>query len=193
MAVPRAPVVVGIVVIAGGIAWFALRDRNPGAGSGTRGDSQGSAALTTGSGKAAISAPAGPRLGSGSEAFTEGLPLPDGGTATVDALTIDAPSHRDVFVTQTRDPGWATRTESEIKKRFRALSLGVTLDALECRANQCELTISGASDDIATAFDRLESKQGLGEFADKLLLSGPEQRDGTMIVRAYAMFERSPE
>jgi hypothetical protein len=189
MAVPRAPLILGIVAIVGGIAWFGLRDR----GGGTRVDSQGSAGLTPGSGKAAISAPEGPRLGSGSEAFTEGTrpSLPDGGTVEI---PIDAPSHRDVFATQTRDPSWARTTESEIKKRFRALSTGTTLDAIDCRATQCELTIAGATDDVSAAFAKLESPQGLGDFAESLLLSTPEPRDnGTMRVRVYAMFTRAPE
>jgi hypothetical protein len=188
MAVPRAPIIVGIVAITGGIAWFALRE----SGSGKRVDPHGSAALTPGSGRAAIAAPEGPTLGSGTTAFTTG-PRPSLPDAGVDALTIDAPSHREVFVTQTRDPAWAKKTEAEIKKRFKALSLAATLDAAECRADQCELTIAGASEDIATAFDKLESKQGLGAFADSLLLSTPEQRDGKLFVRAYAMFERPPE
>ena len=125
MAVGRTPIVVGILAIAGGIAWFALRDSGPDSR-----PTQGSGSLTApaGSGKAAISAPEGPRLGGGANAFDP----PPGTPVLPDAMAIDAPSHRDVFTAQSRDPAWAKRTEGVLEDRVRKLGL-TAVQGIECR------------------------------------------------------------
>ena len=177
----RASIVVGLLAIAGGITWFALRD----SGRGSR-PAQGSGALTgsgSGSGKAAIFAPEGPRLAGSGNAFDTPRP------ALPDAQVIDAPSHRDVFTAQTRDPAWAARTEGELEARIRKLKL-TAVQGVDCRADQCELTIAGTIDAVETTISALESPKGLSTFAKSLLLGGPEHRDDQLTLRVYALFER---
>jgi hypothetical protein len=187
MSVARLPIVVGIVAITGGIAWFALHRSSDD----HQVDPQGSALLTpagSGSGKAAIRA-GDPSLDLGANAFDPQTPRPaliDGGAETV---AIDAPSHREIFVTQTRDPRWAKKTEATITAQFKKLSL-TTLHSIECRADQCEMILAGSTDEVSATIDKLETKQGLLEIATSVLLSTPEQTDGKMTLRAYALFER---
>ncbi len=187
MAGSRVPIVVGILAVAGGITWFALR-----------GD-QGSSGLTpapaprsgSGAGRAAIFAPEGPTLEGpalGVNAFDPppGPALP----ALVDAPPgIDAPSHRDVFDAQTRDPAWAARTEGELKERIRKLKLTTVL-GVDCRTDQCELTLSGSPEAIDTTIATLEGAKGLSTLAKSLLLGGPEQSGEQMTLRVYALFDR---
>lgn len=180
----RALLVVAVVAIAGGITWFALRG-------GSKGSADGSGALTpagSGSGRGAISAPAGPALGSGANAFDPpALPaLPDAAPA------IDAPSHRDVFTAQTREAAWATRTEDELKDRIRKHTL-TAVQGVECRANQCELTIVGSTEAVEATISTLEGPSGLAPFAKSLLLSGPERSGDRLTLRVYALFDRTPE
>lgn len=182
----RALLVVAVLAIAGGIAWFALRGpgRSPGS-------TDGSGALTptgSGSGRGAISAPAGPALGSGANAFD-----PPARPALQDAApAIDAPSHRDVFAAQTRDPAWASRTEDELKDRVRTLTL-TAVQRVECRADQCELTITGPIEAVETTIAKLEGPKGLSTMAKSLLLGGPERNGEQMTLRAYALFDRPAE
>lgn len=177
----RAYIVVGILAIAGGFAWFALR-------SGAPPSATGSSAVTapaSGTGKAAISAPAGPSLGGSGHPFDPTGPLP----VLPDAQAIDAPSHRDIYTAQPRDAGWATRTEDELKDRVRALTL-TAVQAVECRTDQCELTIAGTIAEVESTVGALEGPKGLSKLARSLLLGGPEQRDGRMTMRVYALFDR---
>lgn len=183
MAGSRASIVVGILAIAGGITWFALRD----SGRGSR-PAQGSGALTprgsgSGSGKAAIFAPEGPQLAGSGNAFDPPRP------ALLDAQVIDAPSHRDVFTAQTRDPAWAAKIEGELEAQMRRLKL-TAVQGVECRADQCELTITGTIHAVETTIAALESPEGLSTSAKSLLLGGPEHRDDQLTLRVYALFER---
>lgn len=182
----RLPIVVGILAIAGGITWFALRR-----GSDAPGTTQGSGPLTTGSGagsgKAAISAPERPALtGSGSavaNAFDmPGPALPDGGVAPP-----EKPSHRNVFAAQARDNDWADATEEDLKDRVRTLKL-TTVSNIDCRTDQCELTLSGSADTVDATIAKLES--GLSTTARSLLLGRPERSDNTLTLRAYAIYQR---
>ena len=180
MAGSRVPIVVGILAIAGGIAWFALR-----------GD-QGSNDLTvaasgssTGSGKAAISAPEGPSLRTGSNAFEAPL-LVDGAPA------IDAPSHRDVFVAQPRDPRWSRRMEDDLRTIVARLKL-TTVESVECHTDQCELTLAGPADAVEASVAQLEGAKGLPRVASSLLLGGPERTGDKLTLRVYALFDRTPE
>lgn len=186
MAGSRAPIVVGILAIAGGITWFALRERGS-EESLTAGGTGGSAGNSK-SGKAAISAPEGPSLGgSGANAFDQ-TPRP----ALPDAQSIDAPSHRDVFTAQPRDPRWAPRTEDELEDRVRTLTL-TSVQAVECRTDQCELLLAGPSADIEATIAKLEGPKGLTTLAKSMLLGGPERNGDQLTLRVYALFERAPE
>jgi len=181
----RALLVVAVLAIAGGIVWFALRGpgRSPGS-------TDGSGALPptgsgSGSGRGALSAPAGPVLGSGANAF-DSPPRP----ALQDAApAIDAPSHRDVFAAQTRDPAWASQTEDELKDRVRTLTL-TAVQRVECRADQCELTITGPVEAVETTIAKLEGPKGLSTMAKSLLLGGPERNGEQLTLRVYALFDR---
>lgn len=181
MAAPRLPIVVGILVLGGGLTWLALRDRDEPARAPI--DPQGSAA--PGSGKAAIAAPEGPSLGSGSGHPFGGDPAP----ATPAAAVADAgPSpQQQAFTAQTRDPAWAGTTEAEIKRRLATLK-GAKLEAAECRDSQCELTIGGSTEDVTTALSALE---GFRDIAQSMVLTAPEMRDNKMVVRAYLQFDRN--
>lgn len=181
MARSRASIVVGILAIAGGITWFALRDSGHGSGP-ARGSGAGPE-TESGSGKAAIFAPEGPRLAGSGNAFDPPRP------ALPDAQVIDAPSHRDVFTGQTRDPDWAARTEGELEARMRRLRL-TAVQGVECRADQCELTITGTLQAVETTIAALESPKGLQGAAKSLLLGGPEHHDDQLTLRVYALFER---
>lgn len=187
MAGSRVPIVVGILAIAGGITWLALRDRGPSARPAAAGSAGGSSA-GSGSGKAAISAPQGPILGSGTTANAFDPPRP----VLPDAGPIDAPSHRDVFAAQPRDTAWATRTEDELELRFRKLKL-TAVKGVECHADQCELTIVGGADAVEATVAKLEGPTGLSTVATSIVLGGPERTGDQLTLRVYALFDRTTE
>lgn len=94
------------------------------------------------------------------------------------------------FAAQTRDPEWAPTTETEIKRRFKKVRGGRLEDA-ECRQSQCRLVITGSEGDVGKTIADLESDRGLHGFATTILLTAPEtQPDGTLVLRAFATFER---
>lgn len=188
----RAGLVVGAVAITAGIAWFALRSRedrttepvrrDPGSATANApagSDSGSSFIRTTRDGKAAIFAPAGPALEGSGSGSTEGS-----------AATAVVASSDSAFDSETRDPVWAARTEDEIRRRFRSLR-GGSLDATECRQDQCLLTLSGTEEQMAQTIAELETKRGLVGFAHHVVLTGPEQKDGKLVIKAYAKFERA--
>jgi len=179
MAGSRAPIVVGALAIVGGITWFALRD----SGRDSKTARGSGSAPDTGSGKAAIFAPEGPRLGGSGSAFDSPRP------ALPDAQPIDAPSHRDVFTAQPRDPEWAPRTERELEDQIRKLKL-TTIKGVECRADQCELTLVGTIDAVETTIAKLERPKGLSASMKSILLGGPEHQGEQMTLRVYALFDR---
>lgn len=189
MAAPRWPIVVGIAALGGGLAWCAARGEEAASPPASTApvDPRGSAiGAPAGAGQAAIRAPAGPSLGSGSGHPFGGDPVP-----SIEAPPIDAgPSPQQLaFGAQTRDPAWAGTTETEIKRRLGKLD-GARLVAAECRRDQCELTIGGSQEELSAALGVIESPRGLRDYARSVLLTAPEQRDGRLIVRAYAQFER---
>jgi hypothetical protein len=187
----RAGLVVGAVAITAGIAWFALRGRedhttepiksDPGsatvtAATGAGSDNGSSFIRTTRDGKAAIFAPAGPALeGSGS---AEGSATP---------VVVAGPDS--TFESETRDAVWAAKTEDEIRRRFRSLR-GGSLDTTECRQDQCLLTLSGTEEQMTQTLGELETKRGLVGFAHHIVLTGPVQKDGKLVIKAYAIFAR---
>ncbi len=95
-----------------------------------------------------------------------------------------------VFDSETRDTAWASDTESGIKQRFEKVR-GAKLEATECRQTQCKLTIVGGEGDLAQAIADLEGPRGLHGYAKNILLSAPAKKaDGTLELRAYAIFDR---
>lgn len=97
------------------------------------------------------------------------------------------------FEAQERDADWAPATESEIKHRFNTGVRAGHLDHTECRADQCLLTMSGSEEEMGKVLADLETEGGLRNFADHIILSGPENRDGKLVVKAYAVFDRKTE
>jgi hypothetical protein len=190
-------IVVGIAVLVGGGAWFALQgggdDPVPPA---KLGSSDPRAPET-----AAIYAPVAPTLGSGSGqpermANPPANPVASTGSTPTPALPTEGsgsggprdPSQR--FASQPRDPQWAAATEREIKRRVGAIR-GARLDAAECRQDVCLLSISGTEDQLSTTLGGLETSRGLHGFASSVLLTGPESdAAGNRTIKVYASFTR---
>jgi hypothetical protein len=185
----RWPIVVGIAAISGGIAWFALRDgghREPAS------TPHGEARLPApgAPGPAAIRAPAGPALGANTWAQPHSTDPPRPELPPASPVGSGAPpAAATEFGAQSRDPEWAPATETEIKKRFRAMR-GAKLEATECRQDQCLLTVAGSEAEVGKTIAELEGPRGLHGFARNVLLTAPETRDGKMVLRAYALFDR---
>lgn len=143
---------------------------------------EGSAALTTPSGSASSTARDGkidlaPAV---RPTPTEPLPPP---SPTPDTTAV-------AFEAQARDTVWAPATEAEIRHRFDTGVRAGRIEGTECRADQCLLTMSGTEEEMARAIRDLETEAGLRKFADHIILGGPEQRDGKLVVKAYAVFAR---
>lgn len=187
--VKRWPIVVGIAAICGGIAWFALR--RPAAPAMAPARSKEIIASSS-PGKAAIGAPLPPILdaigssagvsasGTPSPVLPEGSPAPNAWAEVSPAVT---------FAGQDRDLAWAPTTEAEIKRRFTAIR-GARLESTECRQDQCMIVIAGTQDDLGNTLAAIEEPRGLHGFAETILLTAPEQRNGQLVLRAYAKFAR---
>lgn len=169
----RWPIVVGIAVIAGGIAWFAVRDdEGEKSAMPISPKSPGSADLTAPS--RVVSAPTPPQL-----------PSLDPKHPALPRLTA-----AEAFAAQPRDDDWAPSTENEIRKRFKQVR-GAKLSELDCRQSQCRIVVAGTQADVSRTIADLEGDRGLHGFAQNLLLTAPERKpDGTLVLRAFAMFER---
>jgi hypothetical protein len=176
-------ILVGALVIAAGIAWFASHRGGSADDSGkiapegsanlTSSDRQitGSGSATGRDGKMDLSPKTRPEhFGSANE-----QPLPASGTA---------------FEAQSRDADWAPVTEKEIKRRFAVGIRESKLESAECRQDQCLLTMSGNEDEMSKGLADLETEGGLRNFADHIILDGPVQQNGKMTVRVYAVFDR---
>jgi hypothetical protein len=191
MGVSRILLVVGVLGIAGGIVWFVVRDRT----TEPRSIPAGSAADV---GKAAIAAPEGPSLATGTAstptADAVAVTPPSAGGAAGSASAAAVPevptgsSPKVAFASQARDPTWAGPTETEISKRLGALK--APLDRVECRHDRCELTLAGDADAVSAAMASLESPKGLVGYAASWLLTAPETQNGRMTLRVYATFAR---
>lgn len=192
--VPRWSVVVVIVAIVGGFAWFRHRGDHaePASPEPTSAATPGSAALrapegpslgsASGSGTAIAGASdpgAGANPGAGAGSNTPRPELP--GSATPPAST--------EFGAQQRDADWAPATETEIKKRFRNLR-GAKLQDTECRQDQCLITVAGTEAEVGKTISELEGPRGLHGYAKNIILTAPEARDGKLVLRAYATFDR---
>lgn len=116
-------------------------------------------------------------------------PIPSPSPAPVPTAETAGPA----FEAQQRDAQWAPAIEAEIQHRFETGVKAGHLDSAECRTDQCLLTMSGSEEEMGKALAKLETEGGLRSFADHIILAGPETRDGTMIVKAYAVFDRKTE
>lgn len=180
----RWSIVVGVLAIAAGIAWFALRDRGSTDESSANRAPEGSVPLTAGAPSARPGAAAG-RDGK-IDLSPKSRPEALGGAP---AMPLPAPNT--AFEAEARDPAWAPETETEIKRRFAVGVREGRLESTECRQQQCLLTMSGSEAEMSRALSDLETEGALRGYADHIVLDGPVQQDGKMIVRAYAVFDRT--
>ncbi len=173
----RWPILVGAVAITGGIAWFAL-DRggssSPNATHSAPEDSN-RVAVANGPGTSAT----------GRTGKIDLVPL----QRPQAAGSAELPAPNTAFESQARDAAWASETEGDIRARIRHLR-GGTLDAVECRQDQCLLTMSGSEEEMSRSIAELETQAGLRDYADHILLTGPEQRNGKLSIKVYASFDR---
>ncbi len=108
------------------------------------------------------------------------LPSSPGGKSTAETI----------FAAQERDDDWAPGAETEIKRRFIKVR-GGTLENAECRQSQCKLVIAGSESEVSRTIADLEGTRGLHGYAKNLLLTAPEKKsDGSVVLRAFAMFDR---
>ena len=164
----RAPFVVGILAIVAVVAWLVLR------GDGAQ-PTPNATPSPVARGSAAINAPAPPSLAPRPE-----LPSPPA----------PGPTAEDTFSEEDRDTAWASKTETEIAKRWQQVR-GGKLESSECRKTQCRLVLAGTEIDIANAIADLEGPRGLHGFAENVLLTNPSKNaDGTITLRIYAKFDR---
>lgn len=172
----RWPIFVGIAAIAGGVAWFALREGDPSANR-----TQGSSELTPSKvpSRTPIAAPQQPSLGIDASIGSDGRPvLPP-------PLGIEAE-----FASQSRDDDWAPATETELKQRFKKIR-GAKLQETECHQSSCRFVVAGSEADVSQTIADLESDRGLHSFAKNVLLTLPERKpDGSLVLRAFLLFDR---
>lgn len=175
---PRAGIVLGVAVITGGIAWF-------GCGSKTEPSSK----------RAPEGSAAGTEPGSSTVKSRDGkIDLTPATRPTAAPAPVPAtPDTNTAFESQERDAAWAGNTESEIRHRFDTGVRAGHLDSTQCRSDQCLLTMSGTQDEMSKAISDLETEGGLRDFADHIVLSGPEQQGDKLVVRVYAVFDRKTE
>jgi hypothetical protein len=50
--------------------------------------------------------------------------------------------------------------------------------------------MSGTEEEMSKVLADLETEGGLRGYADHIILDGPVQQNGKMVVRAYAVFDR---
>jgi hypothetical protein len=175
----RAGFVVGIAAITGGIAMFACGSKSEPS---SKGAPEGSAPLTSEGSARAVKARDGK------------IDLAPAARPTVTTPPAAAtPETTAAFDAQERDAEWAPGIEADIKHRFDTGVRAGHLDSAECRADRCLLTMSGSEEEMAKVISDLETDGGLRNFADHIILAGPEQRDGKLVVKAYAVFDRKTE
>ncbi len=179
---PRGLLIIAALAIAGGIAWFALRDR----GGETPRDPVHAAA--TNPETPALATPPSPTPAIAQHAPDRpALPdllhgqLPDGGIPTLAQL----------YAAEPRDADWGPRTEKEIEHQLAHLT-GGTLDNTECHLSQCELTLSSTDEGgMQHAIGELEAKRGLAGIAQSMMLTAPDRHaDGSLVLHVFASFVR---
>ncbi|MCW5806253.1 MAG: hypothetical protein KIT31_28060 [Deltaproteobacteria bacterium] len=96
----------------------------------------------------------------------------------------------ETFAEETRDPTWAAPTEAALAQRLAKVR-GGKIAGTECRHSQCQITLAGTPGEIKKSIADLESHRGLHGFARTLVLTAPEKKpNGSLLLRAYAVFER---
>lgn len=95
----------------------------------------------------------------------------------------------EAFTGETRDPDWAPKTETEIKRRFGSIR-GAKLEGTECRQSQCRLTIAGSEGDVGQSIADLGGPRGLHGYATVVLSKPTKKPDGSVELRIYTVFDR---
>lgn len=178
----RWTILVGVAAISGGIAWFALRDRGSSAEDPAKIAPEGSAHPSPGVVSTSSTAGSAGRTGKIDQIPLQ-RPQPTQSAAPL-------PPQNTAFEAEDRDPSWAPETEADIKARVKYLR-GGQLDAVECRQDQCLLTMSGTEEEMSRTIAELETPAGLRDYADRILLGGPEVANGKMTLKVTAFFDRS--
>lgn len=95
-----------------------------------------------------------------------------------------------VFATETRDDDWAPGVEKELAKRFANVR-GAKLEDTECRHSQCRIVLAGSASEVSRSIADLEGSRGLHGYAKNIVLTAPEKKsDGSLVLRAFAVFDR---
>jgi hypothetical protein len=169
----RTPIVVGILAIAGVVAWLLV----------SGGDPDAPKANAPPSGPSAHTTPA-------KTAVTEPPSLPAKPALAPEAVPA-APTANEVFETESRDDAWAKTTEAELAKRWKKIR-GAAVESTECHASQCRVIVTGSEQDVGKTVADLEGSRGLHGFADKgVHLTAPEiNADGTVALKIFVRFDR---
>lgn len=122
--------------------------------------------------------------GSGKPAAQGSAVAPAGKTATPAAPT--APSLDTAFNAEGEDKAWAEATTKEIQ------AVAPELKDVTCHQKQCRATLSAATqDELVAKTDKIQSEDSLRQLdARGVLLSSPEQKDGTYKLTLYVKFDR---
>jgi len=97
-----------------------------------------------------------------------------------------APSLDKTFEAEDEDKAWAEATVKEIE------AVAPELKDVACRQHQCRATLTAASqDELVAKTDKIQSEDSLRQLdARGVLLSSPEQKDGTYKLTLYVKFDR---
>lgn len=91
------------------------------------------------------------------------------------------------FEAEQRDAAWAGATEQAIH------AVAPQLTDVTCKRMQCRVTLTAASEaELVEATEKLQSDDSLKglDGAEHILLTRPEQRDGTQVMKVYVRFDR---
>lgn len=122
--------------------------------------------------------------GSGKPADHGSAAAPGARTATPAAPK--APSLDQAFDAESEDKAWAEQTVKEIQ------AVAPELKDVTCHQQQCRATLTAASqDELVAKTDKIQSEDSLRQLdARGVLLSSPEQKDGTYKLTLYVKFDR---
>lgn len=172
--------ILGGAAIAGGIAWFALR----------KGETTDAPPPPPPVAKAPTPEPPPPPPPKPVVAAPERPTLPTDDRPRPALPTNEVPTPPQLYAHERRDPTWGPETEKAIERKLAKLD-GATLENTECHETECELTLGGDERGMQKAIAAMESKKGLADMAESLMLTAPSKRaDGSLQLRAYAKFSR---
>jgi hypothetical protein len=186
------------LAVAAAVAWLGLRRCGGGAagGGGTAGaggaraGAAGGAAPASGAGAASGSGPV--RTGGALRPPIHVPGVGDGAAAPGDAVPSGPhPSLAQAFAAEARAPAWADEHERMIRRRLATVGVpGVALDAVECRAHQCRITVTAPDDPaLARYLDGLSKPSALYGIAESIVLEAiATTPDGRRRDRIYARF-----